>query len=46
MMKSTQTRKHVGLARLALIPMASLHLLSLAEKDTAVLHDGRAADQV
>lgn len=46
MMKSTQARRHAGLARLALIPMASLLLLSLAEKDTAVLQDGRAADQV
>src|SRR5690606_27273918 len=46
MMKSTQSHKYVGLARLALIPMLSLLLVSLSEKETVVVQKDLASDKV
>lgn len=46
MMKSNQSHKYAGLARLALIPVLSLLLLSLSEKETVVVQDGIGSDKV
>jgi hypothetical protein len=46
MMKSNQSHKYTRLARLALIPVLSLLLVSLSEKETVVVQDGLASDKV